>query len=93
MQNCTEARFRDINFTPDKTNKERAEYKKLKAIIATANDPSLVIRRGKIIKLSEKKLQNKKKEAPNGGLVVEDNMIITTIILEWENQIQGHMRK
>ena len=74
LQNCTEARFRDINLAPDKTSKERAEYKKLKEIIATANDPSLVIRRGKVIKLPEKKLQNKKKAAPIGGSeAVEEN--------------------
>ena len=59
---------------PDKTSKERGEYKKLKEIIATANDPSLVIRRGKVIKLPEKKLQNKKKAAPIGGsAAVEEN--------------------
>ena len=74
LQNCTEARFRNINLAPDKTSKERAEYKKLKEIIATANDPSLVIRRGKVIKLPGKKLQNIKKAAPIGGsAAVEEN--------------------
>ena len=38
---------------PDKTNKERQEYKKLKEEIDRIGDPDLIIRRGQIVKRGE----------------------------------------
>ena len=51
-----------VYIAPDKTNKERQEYKKLKEEIDRIGDPDLIIRRGQIVKRGEVNLQRVNKD-------------------------------
>ena len=53
LKSSTDTKCSNVYIAPDKTNKERQEYKKLKEEIDRIGDPDLIIRRGKIVKRGE----------------------------------------
>ena len=74
------SKFKDISLAPDKTNKEREEYKRLKEEMARIGDPNMRIRKGKLVKLT-----SKKKETTDGSSVRTETSGVQTNV-DFENR-------
>ena len=58
LNSSTDTKCSSVYVVPDKTDKERKEYRKLKDEMERLGDPDLIIRRGKIVKRGQYKINN-----------------------------------
>ena len=58
LNSSTDTKCSSVYVVPDKTNKERKDYRKPKDEIEKLGDPGLIIRRDKIVKRGQHKLIN-----------------------------------